>query len=42
MLSYGGERLLENCRETGINGFIVVNLPPDEAITFREFFTSYG
>ena len=42
MLSYGEGRLLEDCREAGINGFIVVDLPPEEAVTFRGFCTNYG
>lgn len=37
MLSYGEERLLKDCREAGVNGFIVVDLPPEEAISFRNF-----
>jgi tryptophan synthase len=41
ILSYGEERLVKNCRESGINGFIVVDLPPEEAITFRELCESY-
>lgn len=42
MLSYGEGRLLKDCREAGVNGFIVVDLPPEEAITFRGFCTSSG
>ncbi|TAQ86186.1 hypothetical protein B7494_g5479 [Chlorociboria aeruginascens] len=37
MLSYGEERLLNDCREAGVNGFIVVDLPPEEAVSFRNF-----
>lgn len=37
MRSYGEERLLEDCKEAGVNGFIVVDLPPEEAITFQGF-----
>lgn len=36
LLSYGEERLLEDCKTSGVNGFIVVDLPPEEAISFRK------
>ena len=42
MLSYGEEKLLKDCHEAGVNGFIVVDFPPEEAITFREFCTRGG
>merc|ERR1711977_274135 len=42
MLSYGEEKLLKDCREAGVNGFIVVDLPPEEAVTFRNFCTRGG
>lgn len=42
MLSYGEERLLKDCKEAGVNGFIIVDLPPEEAITFRNFCTKGG
>lgn len=42
MLSYGEERLLKDCKSAGVNGFIVVDLPPEEAITFRNFCTKGG
>jgi tryptophan synthase len=35
LLSYGEERLLKDCKESGVNGFIVVDLPPEEAVSFR-------
>ncbi|KOS22771.1 Tryptophan synthase [Escovopsis weberi] len=37
ILSYGEERLLGDCQASGINGFIVVDLPPEEAVSFRKF-----
>ncbi|RDW82356.1 tryptophan synthase [Coleophoma cylindrospora] len=37
MLSYGEDRLLKDCKEAGVNGFIIVDLPPEEAVTFRDF-----
>ncbi|KAI6714715.1 hypothetical protein PZA11_005694 [Diplocarpon coronariae] len=42
MLSYGEERLLKHCRDSGVNGFIVVDLPPEEAVSFRNFCTKAG
>jgi tryptophan synthase len=42
ILSYSEGRLLKDCRETGVNGFIVVDLPPEEAVSFRNFCTKGG
>ena len=42
ILSYGEERLLKDCKEAGINGFIIVDLPPEEAVTFRNFCAAAG
>ena len=42
MLSYGEERLLKDCRDAGVNGFIIVDLPPEEAVSFRNFCTKGG
>ncbi len=42
ILSYGEERLLKDCKEAGVNGFIVVDLPPEEAVSFRNFCTKGG
>uniref|UniRef100_A0A8H7NLY5 tryptophan synthase n=1 Tax=Bionectria ochroleuca TaxID=29856 RepID=A0A8H7NLY5_BIOOC len=36
LLNYGEERLLKDCRDAGVNGFIVVDLPPEEAVSFRK------
>ncbi|CAI6040685.1 hypothetical protein V2G26_014755 [Clonostachys chloroleuca] len=41
-LTYGEKRLLQECKEVGINGFIVVDLPPEEAVTFRDFCAQEG
>ena len=35
LLSYGEEKLLRAARSSGVNGFIVVDLPPEEAYNFR-------
>jgi len=42
MLRYGEERLMKDCAEAGVNGFIVVDLPPEEAITFRKHCSKAG
>jgi len=42
LLSYGEERLLQDCKESGVNGFIVVDLPPEEAVSFRKLCTRGG
>ena len=40
--SYGEERLLTDCKEAGVNGFIIVDLPPEEAVAFRNFCAKGG
>ncbi|KAL9115143.1 MAG: hypothetical protein Q9227_000937 [Pyrenula ochraceoflavens] len=42
VLSYGEERLLKDCKEAGVNGFIMVDLPPEEAVRFRNHCTKAG
>lgn len=42
MRAYGEEKLLQDCKEAGINGFILVDLPPEEAISFRKLCSSAG
>jgi tryptophan synthase alpha subunit len=36
MLAYGEDKAIHDAFEAGANGFIMVDLPPEEAITFRE------
>ncbi|KAM4059285.1 tryptophan synthase alpha chain domain-containing protein [Hirsutella rhossiliensis] len=36
LLRYGEERLLRDCKAASVNGFIVVDLPPEEAVSFRK------
>ena len=36
MLAYGEEKAIQDEYEAGANGFIMVDLPPEEAIVFRE------
>jgi tryptophan synthase alpha subunit len=42
VLSYGEERLMQDCKEAGVNGFIIIDLPPEEALTFRNFCCKAG
>ena len=42
LLSYGEERMLKDGKEAGINGFIMVDLPPEEAVRFRNHCTTAG
>ena len=42
LLSYGEERLLQDCQAAGVNGFIIVDLPPEEAVSFRQLCTRGG
>lgn len=42
LLSYGEEKILRDAKEAGVNGFIVVDLPPEEAIRFRDWCTKGG
>lgn len=36
ILSYGEDRSIQDAQKAGANGFIMVDLPPEEAVTFRE------
>ncbi|OTB04822.1 hypothetical protein M426DRAFT_320406 [Hypoxylon sp. CI-4A] len=36
LLSYGEDALLRDCQAAGVNGFIVCDLPPEEAVSFRK------
>jgi tryptophan synthase len=42
MLAYGEEKIIKDAREAGANGFIMVDLPPEEAHEFREYCTKFG
>ena len=42
LLAYGEERMLQDAKAAGINGFIMVDLPPEEAVRFRGHCTTYG
>ncbi|PPQ68140.1 hypothetical protein CVT25_014066 [Psilocybe cyanescens] len=36
ILAYGEDRSIQDAAEAGANGFIMVDLPPEEAVAFRE------
>ncbi|KAF2404985.1 tryptophan synthase-like protein [Trichodelitschia bisporula] len=42
LLSYGEEKIMQDAREAGANGFIVVDLPPEEAVRFRNYCSKAG
>lgn len=42
LLRYGEDRLVKDCQESGVNGFIVVDLPPEEAVSFRKLCSKGG
>lgn len=35
LLAYGEQKAIQDAFEAGANGFIVVDLPPEEALSFR-------
>ncbi|USW47652.1 Putative pyridoxal-phosphate dependent enzyme, tryptophan synthase, alpha chain [Septoria linicola] len=42
LLAYGEERMLQDAKAAGVNGFIMVDLPPEEAVRFRQHCKTYG
>ncbi|KAI9492084.1 tryptophan synthase beta subunit-like PLP-dependent enzyme [Zychaea mexicana] len=42
VLAYGEENLVRDCKEAGVNGYIMVDLPPEESHTFRNVCLKYG
>ncbi|EIN07200.1 bifunctional tryptophan synthase TRP1 [Punctularia strigosozonata HHB-11173 SS5] len=42
LLAYGEEKAIHDAREAGASGFIMVDLPPEEAMVFREKCTKAG
>ena len=41
LLAYGEEKAIQDAVEAGANAFIVVDLPPEEAVSFREKCRTY-
>ncbi|CAG8673871.1 17313_t:CDS:10, partial [Acaulospora morrowiae] len=42
ILSYGEQKMVEDCKKVGVNGFIIVDLPPEESDNLREICARYG
>ncbi len=42
LLSYGEEKIIQDAKDAGVNGFIVVDLPPGEAVQFRSWCAKGG
>lgn len=42
VLSYGEEKMMKDAKEAGADGFIIVDLPPEEAVKFRNFCKGSG
>lgn len=42
LLIYGEERVVAAAKDAGANGFIVVDLPPEEAVSFRSCCSKAG
>lgn len=42
MLAYGEQKAIQDAKESGANGFIMVDLPPEEATAFRDKCTAAG
>ncbi|TNY20779.1 tryptophan synthase beta chain [Rhodotorula diobovata] len=42
LLAHGEERAVQDAKEAGANGFIIVDLPPEEAVEFRKICTREG
>jgi len=40
--AYGEAKMLQDCKEAGVNGFILVDLPPEEAVSFRKLCSVAG
>lgn len=41
-LMYGEAKIVKECQEAGVNGFIIVDLPPEEATSFRSLCLDHG
>ena len=41
-MSYGEEKAVTDAKNAGASGFILVDLPPEEAIKFRNICTNQG
>lgn len=42
VLAYGEEKIIQDCKAAGVNGYILVDLPPEESHSFRDCCLKYG
>ncbi|KAI8968883.1 tryptophan synthase beta subunit-like PLP-dependent enzyme [Mycotypha africana] len=42
ILMYGEEKIVQDCKEAGVNGYILVDLPPEESQSFRGICYKHG
>lgn len=42
VVAYGEERLVRDCAQFGVSGFIIVDLPPEESLHFRKLCREHG
>ena len=42
LIAYGEEKAVKDAKSAGANGFIIVDLPPEEAIKLRNICASSG
>lgn len=41
-LNYGEKKLMTDCKAAGVDGFIIVDLPPEEAVKFRDLTAEFA
>lgn len=41
-LSYGEEKMIKDARAAGIDGLVILDAPPEEAVRLRNYCTKYG
>ncbi|KAI2849947.1 hypothetical protein CBS11350_1860 [Aspergillus niger] len=42
VIRYGEEKLLHDCKQAGVHGFVLVDLPIEEAVRFRRLSATHG
>jgi tryptophan synthase len=42
IIAYGEEKAVQDAKDAGANGFIIVDLPPEEAVKMRDICTGSG
>lgn len=41
-LSYGEEKMIKDARAAGVDGLVILDAPPEEAVRLRNYCTKYG